>query len=283
MNTQTTQTNEYHNPDNVKPEQIGEGWRLCLKSEIENPPKDAEFWDSKEWVERAYSGHPLHSDYSYRTRAPLPQDADPYAELKAAHAEGKTIQFLGGSHWLDHTRPDWTAELEFYRIKPEEPQFNCPPIKIGKEVPPSQEEAALAAKMQEALSEKPPVTSDGIPEGCLPFDLDKAMAGHPVTARPSSHQMRLLGRLVAVEGDDACVRWSHPDNSETFLHIEKLSDLFLRALRKVKREGWACAKKKHFYPRVFKTRELVEAEADKAGYDFAETVFFRVEWEDDEK
>lgn len=51
---------------------------------------------------------------------PQPPPPDPYAELKAAHAAGKTIQFLsGGVAWRDCDGPPlYLSNLE-YRIKPE--------------------------------------------------------------------------------------------------------------------------------------------------------------------
>lgn len=46
---------------------------------------------------------------------------DPYAELKAAHAAGKTIQnaSFDRSGWFDTPYPKWTAPVDMYRIKPE--------------------------------------------------------------------------------------------------------------------------------------------------------------------
>jgi uncharacterized protein YodC (DUF2158 family) len=49
-----------------------------------------------------------------------PAEADPYAELKKAHAEGKVVEFNpGDSHGWRVQRLDWTAPVECYRIKPE--------------------------------------------------------------------------------------------------------------------------------------------------------------------
>lgn len=47
---------------------------------------------------------------------------DPYAELKAAQAEGKVIQLkltLSDSSWIDDSSPDWSIPPERYRVKPE--------------------------------------------------------------------------------------------------------------------------------------------------------------------
>ena len=52
------------------------------------------------------------------------QQPDPYAELKAAHAEGKVIQFeqhfLGSKYWYAIDNPQWDEEPSRYRIKPDE-------------------------------------------------------------------------------------------------------------------------------------------------------------------
>ena len=45
---------------------------------------------------------------------------DPYYELKVAHEQGKTIQYLVGEKWDDSHEPIWKYEPERYRIKPEE-------------------------------------------------------------------------------------------------------------------------------------------------------------------
>lgn len=53
---------------------------------------------------------------------------DPYAHLKAAQAEGKVIQGRSGltdTEWTDLTEsglPSWNDPVEFYRVKPDEPE-----------------------------------------------------------------------------------------------------------------------------------------------------------------
>jgi hypothetical protein len=53
--------------------------------------------------------------------------ADPYAELKAAHAAGKVIQEnviqenVGG--WIDLDNPKWDRAACYYRVKPDTPSF----------------------------------------------------------------------------------------------------------------------------------------------------------------
>ena len=52
--------------------------------------------------------------YNYRIR-----EEDPYAELKKAHAEGKTIQILTlTDEWVD-CEPYWDSDVKCYRVKPE--------------------------------------------------------------------------------------------------------------------------------------------------------------------
>jgi len=47
-------------------------------------------------------------------------EADPYAELKKAHAEGKVIQGCIRGHWIDCPHPTWKYPANTYRIKPDE-------------------------------------------------------------------------------------------------------------------------------------------------------------------
>ncbi len=63
----------------------------------------------------------LHTS-TYRVKP----EPDPYAELKAAHAAGKTIQMNCGGptrdDWRDQrTPPTWRIPANRYRVKPEEP------------------------------------------------------------------------------------------------------------------------------------------------------------------
>lgn len=53
------------------------------------------------------------------------KDDDPYAELKKAYTEGKTIQVRQSSGvWADlSSRPKWFWDADSYRIKPEEPRL----------------------------------------------------------------------------------------------------------------------------------------------------------------
>lgn len=115
---------DFHNPDNLRAEQIGEGYRLLLKSEIKTrePKKEIEVWlKSHSTWKGWYNG----SSPSVTYRVPLstwPLPEDPYRALKEAHAAGKVIEFNpgDGAGWRAHN-PDWTALVECYRIKPEDP------------------------------------------------------------------------------------------------------------------------------------------------------------------
>ena len=67
---------------------------------------------------------------------PLHKPADPYAELKAAHKEGKVLQqkYQGGGHWIDYTglgAPSFNSEYHEWRIKPSTPAFQLPPPPPG--------------------------------------------------------------------------------------------------------------------------------------------------------
>lgn len=67
-----------------------------------------------------------------------PSMPDPYAELKAAHADGKVIQVNMGKWvnpeaedmWEDREEPAWDIYPEFYRIKPEPAQVPLGPEDI---------------------------------------------------------------------------------------------------------------------------------------------------------
>lgn len=74
---------------------------------------------SSEWIDAEPKYDPIvQIENGYKIR--LKQPSDPAAELKAAHAAGKTIQFLsGGVAWRDCDGPPlYLSNLE-YRIKPE--------------------------------------------------------------------------------------------------------------------------------------------------------------------
>jgi len=64
---------QWSNPDNLTPEQFGEGHRPLLKSEYTNPPLDAEVYFCKIWTSRSWKpGSECEETKTYRTKAPLP-------------------------------------------------------------------------------------------------------------------------------------------------------------------------------------------------------------------
>jgi hypothetical protein len=116
-----TARHAWHNPHEVRPKLVdpaNEGWRLCLETELSRPPADVQIWRKGAWGERenVFIGEKLCTLDTYRTKAEIP---DPFAELKKAHAEGKTIQTLDMHRWTDVVSPKWSVDPKFYRIKPE--------------------------------------------------------------------------------------------------------------------------------------------------------------------
>jgi hypothetical protein len=61
-----------HNPDQVHPDQIGEGWRLLTQEELKILPWDAEVWASGaegwHWKHSTRRGRCGLKGFSYRTR-----------------------------------------------------------------------------------------------------------------------------------------------------------------------------------------------------------------------
>lgn len=110
---------------------LPEGWRPLMESEMAEPG-DEMFGRTQKWGEAFAHGlnpaipNALQSTYKLRTRRPLPS-ADPYAELKAAHAAGKVIEvrpIIG--EWLTEPLPTWSFPVERYRIKPDPQPWSSP-------------------------------------------------------------------------------------------------------------------------------------------------------------
>lgn len=126
-----------HNPDNLTAEQVGLGYRLGLQEESANQPH--EFWGVDGKWRKATEGVGAFMNYVRTYRVPLsvpwPEaKPDPYAELKAAHAAGKTIEVqMPNGEWFDYNPadPQWNLQPECYRIKPEPPAFQLPPPPPG--------------------------------------------------------------------------------------------------------------------------------------------------------
>jgi hypothetical protein len=78
----------------------------------------------EEWLEARNNEDPLILVCQFERQIrlkPQPPPLDPYAELKAAHAAGKTIQlrYNDKDSFDDVSRPSWYYLPECYRIKPE--------------------------------------------------------------------------------------------------------------------------------------------------------------------
>ena len=98
--------------------------------------------EGKEWEYQTVSGRwvsgveydPLKlANLGRKIRIRPEPEPDPYAELKAAHAAGKTIQVNWGNagkpDWVDHPSPGWTASPAEYRVKP----WSLPPPPEGRQ------------------------------------------------------------------------------------------------------------------------------------------------------
>lgn len=117
--------------DDWTQEMLPDGWRPLLKGEkaICGEGNDEMGWlISGKWFwswQDSRDHIPKCDKYFWRTRRPLPsaptEPADPYAELRAAHAAGKTIEYrtLASEKWVTRDDPSWCAEPDRYRIKPE--------------------------------------------------------------------------------------------------------------------------------------------------------------------
>lgn len=119
-----------HNPGNLTAEQVGVGYRLFCKGENNGQhANQAEMWIGK-WVQ-AFDAKGQITTYRVPLSVPWPEaeKPDPYAELKAARAAGKVIEFNPGDSLGWRTQNvDWTAPVECYRIKP---AFQLPPPPPG--------------------------------------------------------------------------------------------------------------------------------------------------------
>lgn len=105
-----------HKPGDAMP---CDGDRMVILLFQDGRESDAEKGSYWRW------GH-IYNEKGWRyADQPKTEPSDPYAELKAAHAEGKAIQFKPhGCPWIDFEEadlddsPDWTAPIHCYRIKP---------------------------------------------------------------------------------------------------------------------------------------------------------------------
>ena len=126
-------THEFHNPDNLTPEQIGEGYRLLLKSEIKPRPENREInaWLGRfrRWTDHNDSMCVGSSqDLTYRVPLstwPLPEPEIKWKAEREAFARGETVEAQLTSGWAPDTwipldanfERDWNT-LFAARIKP---------------------------------------------------------------------------------------------------------------------------------------------------------------------
>ena len=113
-----------HNPAQLIPEQVGIGYRLCLRDEPWEPNVEVhEYWSGGEWVRTGSLTSPVYggcvNTYRVPSTVPFPETADEYAGLKAALAAGDVIQFeTSDNTWSDEPSPTWNHPRRRYRIKP---------------------------------------------------------------------------------------------------------------------------------------------------------------------
>lgn len=112
-------------------EMLPDGWRPLLEGETIVAGDEYFFCSAGPWVAYGASGDSCTRDIGkpippsfvqHRTRRPLPELPDPYAELKAAHKAGRVIErrLSTGTHpvWIACDDPHWTGTPDTYRIKP---------------------------------------------------------------------------------------------------------------------------------------------------------------------
>lgn len=122
---------ELHNPDGLTAEQVGVGYRLLLPDEMQpekyewgfkNPNGSIDWMYGSQNEETAKQCNPKYA-VRVSLSVPWPEQPDPYAELKKAHAEGKVIQTrakgVPSCTWGDEPRPKFDGTAE-YRIKPDD-------------------------------------------------------------------------------------------------------------------------------------------------------------------
>jgi len=114
-----------HNPSNLTAEQVGAGWRLLVVGEV--MPEGYEYWLRNRWsTDGNFVGETVpdkNPEVSCRVplSTPWPEAVDPYAELKAAHKEGKALERWTSNvnGWLPCLSPAWLGNPDQYRIKPD--------------------------------------------------------------------------------------------------------------------------------------------------------------------
>lgn len=128
-----------HNPNNLTAEQVGIGYRLMTLDEKLNTKTDLQTkWKDGGWCwcGEIYGklDHKTHPTYRLPLSVPWSEPGDTYANLRAAHAAGKVIEWRfkdGSKQWIAKTANfnEFSSICE-YRIKPE-PIFQLPPCAPG--------------------------------------------------------------------------------------------------------------------------------------------------------
>ncbi len=101
----------WHNPENLTPEQVGidEGWRLCLKEEQARRGIDEISEIGGPWMVVEGLAGSLDSDFTYRTREPLPPPKPTPEELdrtefeKAMRADGYQVSVTSSGVYYGDT------------------------------------------------------------------------------------------------------------------------------------------------------------------------------------
>ena len=120
-----TQIHDFHNPDKLTSEQVGEGYRLLLKSEIikRSPSVDIELWvgKSQEWIKSPLGFNGDSADITYRVlkwkklpvKEPAPTDNDTWEILLHTNAQlGRKVAELEGIRGDLKTAADVLQEFE---------------------------------------------------------------------------------------------------------------------------------------------------------------------------
>jgi hypothetical protein len=95
-------TSIFHNADNLTPEQVGTGWRLCTVEEVRTKlPADADRWEVLEghWFRSLCRGESGHDGFTYRTRTPLPRTATPLQQIRRIYAAATPRQQAAVRRW----------------------------------------------------------------------------------------------------------------------------------------------------------------------------------------
>jgi hypothetical protein len=139
---------DFHNPEKLTCQQVGEEYRLLLPEEVDgrfgNDANNGESYHKNvpQWLSSSCS----YTGWTYRVTlaTPLPdgtaltsneccwaddavqlEPQEEWAAEKAAFAAGKVIEVstASGLHWVETIRPEWSKHLQ-YRIKPEPQKLN---------------------------------------------------------------------------------------------------------------------------------------------------------------